>query len=110
MLAKQALYPAINLPAIYAFKLDPHAGLDERANRFQTQIFCFVIADYLTSSMLVFKGYLVPEKSRNCHFPSNRRYCLRLSRCPFSISANMNNWKQEKFGKLLKILALSSRG
>ena len=36
MLAKQALYPAIKLPAIYAFKLDPHAGLDERANRFLT--------------------------------------------------------------------------
>ena len=110
MLAKQALYPAIKLPAIYAFKFDPHAGLAERANRFQTQIFCFVIADYLTSSMLVFKGYLVPEKSRNCHFPSNRRYYLRLSRCPFSIIANMNTWKQEKFRKLLKILALSSRG
>jgi hypothetical protein len=63
MLDKQALYPAIKLLAIYPFKPDPRAGLDEPAKRFQTQIFCFVHADFQSPACLIIQAHLVLEKS-----------------------------------------------
>ena len=69
MLNKQALYPAIKLMAIYAFKPNSLAGLHEPANRFQTQIFCFVHADFQSPACLILQAHLVLEKSKFCVFP-----------------------------------------
>jgi hypothetical protein len=69
MLDKEALYPAIRLLAIYSFKPDPLAGLDEPANRFQTQIFCFVHADFQSPACLILQAHLVLDNSLICILP-----------------------------------------
>jgi hypothetical protein len=63
------IQPAIDLLAIATRKPDFLAGLQQPANRFQTQIFCFVRADVQSPACLILQPHLVLEESPNCSYP-----------------------------------------
>ena len=51
------LHPAIDLMTVLAFKSKLLAGLNEPANRFQTQLLCFVLADVQSPACLTLQAH-----------------------------------------------------
>ena len=60
---QHSLHPAIDLLPILALKPDFLARLNEPANRFQTQLLCFVHADVQSPACLILQAHLVLESN-----------------------------------------------
>ena len=65
LLDEHLLYPAIDLLPIFTLEPDFLAGLNEPANRFQTQLLCFAHADVQSPACLILQAHLVLEESRD---------------------------------------------